>query len=484
MRIYGSVLLGASILCVPIYLSGHALLYFDSVGYISRGAHIVAALMPSSGGESAAQTLAVSAAEPTASGQNEPVFSGRSLYYGLFAYAALLLGDLRTLAVFQALLTAAVLAVLVFRVLGWQSVLRYLSLLAGLCLLTPLGLFTGLVMPDFLAALLILSVAMLTTSWNSLTPGERAMLIIVSLFAAISHQSHVLLAAGLLVVGTTAALFSRMHDKIARPALLTLVGVIGLAIAAEGASSTAIRLKTGEAPITRPHLTAHLVDAGPGVRFLDEHCPEAGFVLCDHRDQLPMEWREFLFKSGFEPEVQRGLAAEQTRFVLAVVANDPLSVAALALVASLRQLVLFDVSGVVIGPAEVERGLRLLKMEDVAERIRAQPQRDQSQITSLVTLTSYATALLSLLTLAAAALALRRRELTERFGRTALLVALVGAGLLLNAVICGVLASPYPRFQARVIWLLPLAALIAVDLVRRLPRAERGPSVPARSVRS
>ena len=32
-------------------------------------------------------------------------------------------------------------------------------------------------------------------------------------------------------------------------------------------------------------------------------------------------------------------------------------------------------------------------------------------------------------------------------------------GVLANAIICGALASPYDRFQARVIWLVPLVAL-------------------------
>lgn len=37
-------------------------------------------------------------------------------------------------------------------------------------------------------------------------------------------------------------------------------------------------------------------------------------------------------------------------------------------------------------------------------------------------------------------------------------------GVLMNAVICGVLAFPYDRFQVRVIWLLPLAALLASSM--------------------
>jgi formate/nitrite transporter FocA (FNT family) len=36
---------------------------------------------------------------------------------------------------------------------------------------------------------------------------------------------------------------------------------------------------------------------------------------------------------------------------------------------------------------------------------------------------------------------------------------LVVAGVLANAIVCGALASPADRFQARVIWLIPLLAV-------------------------
>ena len=36
---------------------------------------------------------------------------------------------------------------------------------------------------------------------------------------------------------------------------------------------------------------------------------------------------------------------------------------------------------------------------------------------------------------------------------------LIGSGILANALVCSVLASPLDRFQARVIWLIPLLAL-------------------------
>jgi hypothetical protein len=57
-------------------------------------------------------------------------------------------------------------------------------------------------------------------------------------------------------------------------------------------------------------------------------------------------------------------------------------------------------------------------------------------------------------------------------------VALIGAGLLLNAAICGVISGPYARYGARVIWLAPMCALLAALLFgarsSRIPRSRPG----------
>jgi hypothetical protein len=44
---------------------------------------------------------------------------------------------------------------------------------------------------------------------------------------------------------------------------------------------------------------------------------------------------------------------------------------------------------------------------------------------------------------------------------------LIVFGVMLNALICGALAAPYDRFQARVIWLVPVAASVLVPLALR-----------------
>jgi hypothetical protein len=56
-------------------------------------------------------------------------------------------------------------------------------------------------------------------------------------------------------------------------------------------------------------------------------------------------------------------------------------------------------------------------------------------------------------------------------------VLFVLAALLLNAFVCGALSGPYARYQARIVWLVPLLALGLVLRVRK-SRAAPDPARP------
>jgi hypothetical protein len=42
------------------------------------------------------------------------------------------------------------------------------------------------------------------------------------------------------------------------------------------------------------------------------------------------------------------------------------------------------------------------------------------------------------------------------------------AGVVLNAIVCGAVSGPWGRYQARVVWLIPMAALLMLEQRRRL----------------
>jgi hypothetical protein len=54
---------------------------------------------------------------------------------------------------------------------------------------------------------------------------------------------------------------------------------------------------------------------------------------------------------------------------------------------------------------------------------------------------------------------------------TSALILLVGATLVLNAILCGALSAPTDRYQSRVVWLLPLSALVCVARLWRSGKA-------------
>jgi hypothetical protein len=55
--------------------------------------------------------------------------------------------------------------------------------------------------------------------------------------------------------------------------------------------------------------------------------------------------------------------------------------------------------------------------------------------------------------------------------------------MLINAAVCGAVSGAFPRYQARVVWLLPLAALLFVvdGLLKRTETVSAGIPVRAES---
>jgi len=50
--------------------------------------------------------------------------------------------------------------------------------------------------------------------------------------------------------------------------------------------------------------------------------------------------------------------------------------------------------------------------------------------------------------------------------RVAGICAWIVVGVVVNAVVCGTLSGPHDRYSARVLWLIPLAALLAGSSLR------------------
>ena len=478
-------LLAALAFCWMSVWNGYPLVYEDTQSYLERPATMAAAAAGidsewanhSKLGRLGAVTAASPVAPPVAAGQlpakgyDSTFKSGRSIYYGIPAYLLTLIGGLWAVVAAQAVLLGMVLALLWYRCLGFSSNIGFAALVAALAVATSAGLFANLVMPDLLGALMILSLSMLLAFWSRLDRRNRAFLIGTAVLGVVAHDSHLALA---LAVVVGAALGSRLiplswRRIIRGPALGTGAIIIVIGVAASLAFGAAVKSITGQAPARLPHLTAHLVGKPVLAEFLAHNCDGAtpAWAVCAYRARLPLVWTDFLFESrpGIGTFAAAGssgklaISQQDLPLMLAVLRAEPAETLGMMLGDATRQLTAFSYDD--LAPHGKATFIDKNFPPGVRDAVHAtRLWQDDAALDTLSTV-EQAGVLVALPVFAVALFVLLRRGNPN--GRTvAVLAALVCIGVVANAFICGGLASPYDRFQARVIWLIPLLAMIAV----------------------
>ncbi len=378
----------------------------------------------------------------------------------------------------------------------------YLALMAGLAALTPLPFFASWIMPDVFAGVAGCGLILLLVYPDRLGPGRLAGSALLTGFGLAVHRSNLLDAAAMTVF---AAALLRLG---ALPWLqvgkrVSLVGGIGLAAVLAGALvSLPIRAKAGQSIGTPPFLSARVLADGPGLAYLRRTCtgPGTPFALCAFRDR-PMRtsdqvlWsnrrRTAVFLAANAPTRMR-MEREDARFVLAVALADPWSEARASAWDAVQEFAMAYVDdplkaqGFYVSDSFWRTTVlpRILPGAAACPRpTSCRPHVDQAVSWGLEGMGIGLSVLVLAWRLSASdirAVLVRRAGTDWRDDRVRLLTALgmTAALLVANAVACGALSGPFPRYQARLIWLAPLmAALVAIGLGLR--RCGPGPQRPA-----
>jgi hypothetical protein len=510
----------AVVLALLAMLNGQPFYYPDTPTYL-RGAETAATKLagpgrfkpwlPAASSPPAAKSAAAPAQTPSApstarastqenqrsqkaltSVEDKTVLAGRSVYYGALLYLSHLSGSMWWTVAVQALTIAYVLELLLVRL--WRLKLALLPLIAaGLVLITPLGIYAGFLMPDVFAGLAILAFATLAVYWRALRSGDRMALSLLLLFSLLGHSSHVaLIALMLLVLLVFRGLWPRWRGYSAAALLVAAVCFAG-AVAGEWAFSRAVTAATGAPPLRLPHPTGRLIDMGPGTAYLQASCPASGFVVCDYLRNYPTNWSDFLFSSDpakgtfalVDVAGKRRISEEQNRFILSVLRFDAVGVVSGVAVDFFRQIANFGVD--IWGYDNTMLSHFAGRVPDgVFAKMQSTPRQPfnawLTQATQLAVAVSVALAFYW---------AIRRRSMAPdpvpdlRGAAGALPEAdsawfsdfstLVVIGVFANAAVFALIASSLDRFQARVIWLLPLLAIAAIlRSLQRAPQARAG----------
>lgn len=428
-----AILLGAGVLAWPAFLNGYPLVFIDSVSYLG-------------------QTLF-----PEWPWDKTPA-------YGPFLHAFHWGWSLWPALAGQVLVVSHLLWLAQRAARGGISPVAHVALCAGLAGLTSLPWFAATLMPDVFAAVAPLCLLLLGLARERLARREAWWLTLLGAFAVATHLSHLPTALALVVFVAVAS----------RSMVAPLRAALPVAIAA-GALVAANAWAFGK-PTLSPHgavfLLARLQADGPAARTIRAACPRAGWHLCGFAARLPMDSDHFLWSAEGPPNRQPNgtpipmggmrIAPEAAEIVMRTLRERPAEVvAAMAhnTVAQAGMVAVGDTLGNRHLAASARRAIATLPAGELAAFDAGAQARGELPALAEPFLQPHRPALLASLVLALAGLllALWRGDRV----RVALVVGLLVA-VAVNAFATGALSAPVDRYGARIIWLLPLAAALAL----------------------
>jgi hypothetical protein len=526
IRSIGALLLAVGVLTVPALWNGQPIFYPDTPTYLrgaetgvvkAAGVGVFKLWLPSessagvtsfgttSNAKAATSELPAPRLKSLTSIDDKIVLAGRSVYYGLLLYLSYLTGGMWLTVLAQALAAAWIMRVLMIGQWGFRE-RSYLAAVVALCALTPLGVYTGFLMPDSFAPLVILSAGALTVYWRSLRTSTRWGLSAILLFGLCAHASHVVFAALILFFMLGLRFFGLRWRGLSAAGLVVIAACLTGALIAEWAFNQAVTRTVSAPPLRLPHPMARLIDLGPGTDFLRKNCPQVGYAVCAYTANFPTIWDDFLFstdpkKGAFslaDASTKRLLSNEQTRFVVDVVRHDPIGVVKGVGANVLKQLVSFRVDLWNYGENAVSKFYANRVPDDIYKRMLQSRAARPSPLDLWQSATTYVLTAIGLMLLVLAALSQQRRHVVadaknaltpglalrampwvdDDASRMRHFAAIVFFGVVANVVVCATFASSLDRFGARVIWLIPFVGFCAAAMLWRRTSAAAGSKKP------
>lgn len=444
-----------------LLLNGRPLFYYDTVGYVDQGRVALKQLGLIHPTGSGALGQAGSETGHTVDGSRSPSYS---LFAGVFAQAGVLeaLLAMSAGALFLAVWLLARVAVRVFA--------PGASIAASACLplivagFGSLPFYIAYLMPDILAPVMILAIATVTAFGRDMRVWELLLAFALAAFAVVSHLSHFAIAGLMLLAALLiSVLMARRHWWLAP---LMVVAVLGTAYLQQKAFRVVAQNAANSEVVIKPYITARLIQDGPGLRYLESHCPNADMPTCALYEALGWSdnpWRLTATHIVFETskdlgsfrlmteENQKRVADAQVGFFLDVLMDMPVATS------------LAFLNNTIIQSSMTSIDMTL--PSDLVEQSNARVTGVLSgQLTHgrLVETGGWFVPLMQfqrVFYLVALAVIVTLLVLPGRVPvRVKAFAVMIILGILANALVCGGISQPATRYGARMIWLLPFTA--------------------------
>lgn len=470
----------ALISCLYVFvLNGGILFYYDTTSYLGWGTSLVAYLadaigLPANEVSPPVEGLSsiISETKSTTASTEEPAVFSRSrvfsLVMGLFARLNILEG----IVVLNACIVVASVALPV-RVFArsFSSDLPVARAVAISLLVASLGslpFYVAYLMPDIFTPVLLLVIATLTAFSNKMNWMEITFAFALGAFAMLTHASNIAITMILLpAVGCLSLVVDRKRRFVAPIFVLLLVG---LGVGEQSAFRTAFKSRLGNEVLFLPHLTARLIADEVGFDFLTNNCPDNDIQTCVLFDALskssdPMRLTASNIVFHRSPELgsfrlmssedKAKVAQNQVRFFSEVLSDYPVRTIVAFLKNIAAQIKLNSV-------AMTLQSLEIVRKLDGVSGLAVGEFREGYLTKDLFWLKPANTAhqVLYMVSFVVALTLLFLPRILN--GRSKTLIIMIGLGVLANAFVMGGVSQPAARYGSRVIWLLPLAAMLSI----------------------
>lgn len=492
------ILAGFIVLLVPVLLNRGPIYWFDTLAYLHGGGSAIESVFgvetryheiqraasvdvsqlfqqsPENATQSAATTPDTSQSQANADYQ---ISQARSVYYSMVLVSISSIGGSAAPVFAVAALLTFIGVALLRTVFQGRLILPGLWILAATCV-SSISVFVALLLPDVLAPLAILSVAMFFAFYNRLSAAAKWGWAALLLVSTVSHSTHFVVAVFLIPIGALLAVL--LGRSPAMKPMLWCSGALAITVVAGMGFTQAVQTLYGYKPLPLPMIAASLITDAPGRAFLEKTCPENGYIYCEQLGTQAVETDQFLWskdpKLGVyqfaDTETRRAMSEQQFSFLWDTLRDNWQEQIAISLGRFWKQLFENDLDQTTYNDAQ-RRSIETLPEPDRSVAVGTGLYRQTlsfegfGKVAYFVALASAVSAF-AILTLLWSS---RRQNSTntEDASLQALTIfaLLLLAGVLANSGLTGAFSQPQGRYAARVTVLIPvLAGLLAAWMVR------------------
>ena len=341
-------------------------------------------------------------------------------------------------------------------------------------------------MPDVFAGYAFIALLLPGASAGRLSLLERYGISLLAFLSIEMHNTILALAIILMLSVATLAWLGRFWRRQFRNLLIWISAPLALALCFNLAYATAVAFARGAAPSNPPYLMARVLADGPGRLYLRDACAhQVRYELCNYADRPLDDVNQIRWDTGPNTGVfmlatadsKLHLIQEERRFVVQTILHYPVAELSTMAVHAVQLLPRNDIAGELsLSPTSWQQ----MQLGELA------PRADGPARASLAFRRAYPFGFVDAVngialffalgfvfwrfTRVDALLALRS-EKTEAieirvFGVTALALLL---WVVCNALLSGAISGVFARYQARILWLIPMFALLVFLRFGRSP---------------